>query len=92
MQRTYPYQHEDPRGGLRFSRLADQANPAYEDAYGYWIPGNARDALLAIFLFGQMSEVMEAVSALADSAAIDGPVPTHTGQSSAEHSSTVEGQ
>src|ERR1700746_1865642 len=50
VQTTYPHRYEDPYGELYFSRLADQKNTAYEMAYGYWVPGNARDALLAIFL------------------------------------------
>jgi len=33
-------------------------------AYGYWIPGNARDALLAIFLRGHKDAVIEALRAL----------------------------
>jgi hypothetical protein len=37
---------------LYFSRLAGQTNLAYETAYGYWIPGNARQALLAVFVIG----------------------------------------
>jgi hypothetical protein len=61
VQITYPH----PYGELYFSRLAGQYNTAYEMAYGYWIPGNARDALLAIFLLGQMDEVLEAWRALA---------------------------
>jgi hypothetical protein len=60
VQITYPYRYEDPYGGPHFSRLTAQYNTVYEAAYGYWIPGNARDALLAIFLRGQVDEVMEA--------------------------------
>jgi hypothetical protein len=65
VQSIYPHRYEDALGGLHFSRLADQNNIAYEMAYGYWIPGNARDALLAIFLRGRMDEVVEALGALA---------------------------
>lgn len=56
---TYPHQYDNPNGGLYFSRLAGQTNIAYEMSYGYWIPGNARDALLAIFLVGQMDAITE---------------------------------
>jgi hypothetical protein len=65
VRKTYPHEYDDPHGGLYFSRLADQNNTAYEYAYGYWIPGSARDALLAIFLRGRMDEVMEALRAVA---------------------------
>lgn len=66
VQQTYPHEYPDPYGGLYFSRLAGQGNTAYESAYGYWIPGNAREALLAIFLRGRMDDVVrEALRALA---------------------------
>jgi hypothetical protein len=60
VQKTYPYKYDQPNGSLYFSRLADQNNTAYE-GYGYWIPGNARDALLAIFVRGQIDEINEAL-------------------------------
>ncbi len=64
VQITYPHRYENPLGDdLYFSRLAHQKNTAYEAAYGYWIPGNARDALLAIFLRGHTDEVIEALRA-----------------------------
>lgn len=59
--KTYPNQYDSPHDGFYFSRLADQSNNANEYAYGYWIPGNAKDALLAIFLRGAVNEVMEAL-------------------------------
>jgi hypothetical protein len=52
VRKTYPYQYDDPMGGLYFSRLAEQANIAYESAYGYWVPSNAKNALLAVFVIG----------------------------------------
>jgi hypothetical protein len=64
VQQTYPHRYEDDNGDLRFSRLANQNNTAYEAAYGYWIPGNARDALLAIFLIGRLDEVKAALNAV----------------------------
>lgn len=76
VQRTYPHRYDDPHGQLRFTRLTDQVNPAYEDAYGYWVPGNARDALLAVVLFGQNSEAVKAVSGVLDLLVVDGAVPT----------------
>lgn len=76
VRRIYPHQYEGPFGQLRFSRLADQVNPAYQDAYGYWVPGNARDALLAIFILGQRSDVVDAITALVTSIAVDGALPT----------------
>lgn len=65
VRKTYPHEYDHPNGGFYFSRLADQNNIAYEHAYGYWIPGNARDALLAIFVRGRIEEVAKALSALA---------------------------
>lgn len=64
VRKIYPHKYCDPHC-LYFSRLADQINTAYESAYGYWVPDNARDALLAIFLRGRKDEVVEALSALA---------------------------
>jgi hypothetical protein len=42
----------------------NENNTAYETAYGYWTPGNARDALLAIFLRGHTDAVIEALGGL----------------------------
>lgn len=54
----YPHQHEHDRC-LWFSRIAEQnRNLAYESAYGYWIPGNAKDALLAAFCFGNPDDIL----------------------------------
>ena len=64
VQCTYPHRYEDPFGQLHLSRLPDQVNLAYEAAYGYWIPGNAREALLAIFLIGAADEVTDALKAI----------------------------
>lgn len=52
VQREYPHQHENGNT-LWFSRIAEQGRPlGYEAAYGYWIPGSAQEALVAVFLFG----------------------------------------
>ncbi|MGV0853039.1 hypothetical protein [Mycolicibacterium phlei] len=51
VRETYPYQHAEHQGELWFSRI-DRYFPAYEVPYGYWIPGDATEALLAIFLVG----------------------------------------
>jgi len=52
VKQDYPHMSET-ESSLRFSRFAEQhRNLAYEAAYGYWIPDNAKDALAAIFLFG----------------------------------------
>jgi hypothetical protein len=51
----------DPTDATIF--CAAEEDKAYE-YYGYWIPGNARDALLAIFLTGRMEEALEAWSTL----------------------------
>lgn len=59
---TYPHPAGNPGGRIRFSRLADQTTPGYEEAYGYWIPGNAREALIAVSVLGQGSEVDETVA------------------------------
>jgi hypothetical protein len=63
VRKIYPHQYDSPHDGFYFSRLADQSNTAYEYAYayGYWVPGDAKDALLAIFLRGTVNEVMEAL-------------------------------
>jgi hypothetical protein len=58
---TYPHCYEISDGRLYFSRLPDQNNIAYEMAYGYWIPGRGKDALLAIFLTGPLEEVSKAL-------------------------------
>ena len=41
--------------------------PGYEIPYGYWIPGNAKDALMAVFLLsGELwREVIDALRRLA---------------------------
>lgn len=64
VQATYPHRYENLDGTRHFSRLADQANTAYEMAYGYWIPGDAREALLAIFLLGSRDAFAEALRTL----------------------------
>jgi hypothetical protein len=51
LRTTYPHHHEEHTGSLRFSRI-DRYLPGSEIPYAYWIPGNARDALMAIFLLG----------------------------------------
>lgn len=60
---TYPHPAGNPGGRIRFSRLADQSTPGYEEAYGYWIPGNACEALVGVCVLGQGSEVDETVAA-----------------------------
>ena len=58
-RRDYPHQHENGKY-LWFSRIADQGrNLSYEGAYGYWVPGNAREALVAIYLFGYAPDVFD---------------------------------
>jgi hypothetical protein len=47
----YPHQHDQHTGSLWFSRI-DRYLPGSEIPYAYWIPGNAKDALMAIFLLG----------------------------------------
>jgi hypothetical protein len=60
---TYPHQHEDHSDALWFSRI-DFYKPAYEIPYGYWIPGNAKDALMAVFLHGaERAAILAALSA-----------------------------
>jgi hypothetical protein len=44
VRQVYPHLYEEPNC-LHFSRIKDQRNLAYE-ASAYWIPGNAKDALL----------------------------------------------
>jgi hypothetical protein len=66
LQKTYPYRYDYPDGNLRLSRLANQNNPAYESAYGYWVPGNAREALLAIFVRGDLDEIVDALKTSLD--------------------------
>ena len=54
------------RGGIeRRKRLRE--DPGYEIPYGYWIPGNAKDPLMAVFLLGGelWREVIDAVRRLA---------------------------
>lgn len=63
IRETYPHPAGNPGGRIRFSRLADQTTPGYEEAYGYWIPGNAREALVAVCVLGQSAEVDETVAA-----------------------------
>lgn len=60
---TYPHRAGNPGGRTRFSRLADQTGPGYEEAYGYWIPGDAREALVGVCVLGQGPEVDAAVAA-----------------------------
>jgi len=52
VRKTFPNHYEDQNmTGLWFSRM-DSYFPGYEMPYGYWIPGNAKEALMAIFLLG----------------------------------------
>lgn len=64
VRKTYPHEYPDQHGGQYFSRLADQNNTAYEIAYGYWIPGAARDALLAVFVRGELDALKECFNGL----------------------------
>jgi hypothetical protein len=60
---TYPHHHPEHPDGLWFSRI-DRFFPAYEIPYGYWIPGDARDALMAVFLVGDDDSWRQAVAVL----------------------------
>lgn len=51
VQATYPHQHREHHGSLRFSRL-DSYSPGYEDPYAFWIPGDTKEALMAVFILG----------------------------------------
>ncbi|MCA2265182.1 hypothetical protein A5626_01705 [Mycobacterium marseillense] len=63
VRRTYPHQHHEHPDALWFSRI-DFYKPAYEAPYGYWIPGNAKDALMAVFLHGaERGEILAALDA-----------------------------
>ncbi|CAJ1505297.1 hypothetical protein [[Mycobacterium] burgundiense] len=68
VERFYPHLHRYPDGRMWFTRFSDSAS-AYEIEYGYWIPGSARDALLAIFLLGQEDELIEAIATVTSAAA-----------------------
>jgi hypothetical protein len=51
---------ETGNGGLWFSRLREtdpRAGTPYEQEYGYWIPGDACDALKAVFVFATDEQV-----------------------------------
>lgn len=51
IRETYPYHHSEHPNALYFSRN-NTYFPGYEVPYGFWIPGTAGDALMAIFLVG----------------------------------------
>lgn len=50
VRETFPHQHQQD-DCLWFSRI-NRYFPGYEIPYGYWVPGNAKDALLGVFLLG----------------------------------------
>ena len=66
VRETYPRHHLEHPDCLWFS-LIDRNMPGYEIPYGYWIPGNAKDALMAVFLLGGelWREVIDALRRLA---------------------------
>ena len=66
VRETYPHHHLEHPDCLWFS-LIDSYMPGCEIPYGYWIPGNAKDALLAVFLLGGelWREVIDALRRLA---------------------------
>lgn len=64
-RKNYPHQFPGPNGSYYFSRPAD-AHPGYDMEYGYWVPGNARDALLGIFVRGRQEDVAEALKSPAN--------------------------
>ena len=86
VQRTYRHKYTATDGRMRFSRLAEQENLNYEEAYGYWIPGNAKDALLAVFIFGGSSEVADSLANFVTSP-VDGAVAN--GQGCAEQTASI---
>jgi hypothetical protein len=66
VRETYPHHHDEHTAGLWFSRI-DRYRPSDEIPYGYWIPGNAKDALQAIFLLGiEREAVVSAFQALSE--------------------------
>jgi hypothetical protein len=60
VRKSYPHMSEREHD-LWFSREEPRG---YEELYGYWIPGDAKDALLAIFLFGETQALDDALHAL----------------------------
>jgi hypothetical protein len=64
--KLYPYQHHEHEGGLWFSRFGNYF-PGYEVPYGYWIPGKANDALMAVFVHGaERAEIFAELHAALD--------------------------
>jgi hypothetical protein len=61
VRKTYPHQYEDV-DCLWFSRIKDP-RLGYETAYGYWIPGNAKDTPLAVFPLGERDVITDALRA-----------------------------
>ncbi|GAY14991.1 hypothetical protein MSZK_17170 [Mycobacterium sp. shizuoka-1] len=60
VQKSFPHRYESTTGeSVYLSRLPDQVNPAYEQAYGYWIPRNARQALLSVFVLEQYADRLD---------------------------------
>jgi hypothetical protein len=66
VRETYPHHHLEHPYCLWFSWI-DRYMPGYEIPYGYWVPGNAKDALMAVFLLGGelWREVIDALRRLA---------------------------
>lgn len=58
IQRRYPRVHDNGTGRW-FSRLPDSRVFDYEREYGYWIPGNAQEALAAVFLIGEIDKPID---------------------------------
>lgn len=67
-RKTYPYQSPSPDGGYFFARN-ENFSPGYDTEYGFWIPDNARDALLGVFVRGHREEAMEAITTALDNVA-----------------------
>lgn len=58
VRRDYPHFHDD--GTTRWwSRVQNSAAFGYEEAYGYWIPGDPFDALAAVLLVGDIAEHLD---------------------------------
>lgn len=58
----------DRQTDIWFSRFGD-THPGYEMEYGYWIPGDAKEALAAVYLFGtDTAAVIESAKAALDDA------------------------
>lgn len=76
LRATYPHHHAEHTGSLRFSRI-DRYLPGSEIPYAYWIPGDAKDALMAIFLLGvERDAVVSAFQSVFDQSRTPGRATT----------------